>query len=407
VSQTKVRNSRLPHNQHKTPIPGRYPSIRMCRGRTVARMIGRILLTVAALAVTGFMLLVLIGVWDRYEQETAALGFSGIYERYLAWQAGFSVDPKGRAAEKAERARSFEQRPKLVGTSAVGSTNQGMSVALSADGNTAIVGGPGPNNSDRDRSPVVGPAGAAWVFTRSGGAWRQQGGKLVGTTSEYGGGLWSQGASVALSSDGNTAIIGGPSDNRTTGAAWVFTRSGSIWAQQGNKLIGSGASEPPLPPGQGMSSRSPPTATLPSWVAGGPRARGRSRAAAVAGRSKAKSSSAAVLWERPAKACRSHFPPTAIPPSWAGGPITARPGRHGYSPVVGGLDAARQEARRHRRCGKRLPRHVRRVVRRRQYRHRGWAWRQPVGSIGALRPWHGRRGVGVHPQWRCLDAAGR
>ena len=60
----------------------------MCRGRTVARVIGRILPTVAALAVTGFMLLVLIGLWDRYEQETAALGFSGIYERYLGWQAG-------------------------------------------------------------------------------------------------------------------------------------------------------------------------------------------------------------------------------------------------------------------------------------------------------------------------------
>jgi len=147
---------------------GRRPSIRMCRGRTVARVIGRILLTVAALAVTGFMLLVLIGLWDRYGQETAALGFSGIYERYLAWQAGLSVDPKGRAAAKAERARSFEQRPKLVGTGAVGSTSQGMSVALSADGNTAIVGGPGPNNADRDRSPVVGPVGAAWVFTRSG-----------------------------------------------------------------------------------------------------------------------------------------------------------------------------------------------------------------------------------------------
>jgi hypothetical protein len=28
----------------------------------------------------------------------------------------------------------------------------------------------------------------AWVFTRSGGGWRQQGGKLVGTTNEYGGG---------------------------------------------------------------------------------------------------------------------------------------------------------------------------------------------------------------------------
>jgi len=152
----------------------------------------------------------------------------------------------------------------------VGSTNQGMSVALSADGNTAIVGGPGPNNADRDRPPFVGPAGAAWVFTRSGGVWRQQGGKLVGTTSEYGGGLWSQGASVALSGDGNTAIVGGPSDNRTMGAAWAFTRSGDVWMQQGNKLVGSGAGEPPLPPGQGMSvalSADGNTAIVGSWGA--------------------------------------------------------------------------------------------------------------------------------------------
>src|SRR5262249_59761205 len=136
------------------------------------------------------MLVVLIGLWDRYEQETAVLGFRGIYERYLAWHAGLSVDPKGRAAAKAERVRSFEQRPKLVGTGAVGSTNQGMSVALSADGNTAIVGGPGPNNADRDRSPVVGPVGAAWVFTRSGGPLATQRGKHAGTDSRQRGGAW-------------------------------------------------------------------------------------------------------------------------------------------------------------------------------------------------------------------------
>jgi hypothetical protein len=70
-------------------------------------MIGRILLALAVLAVTGFVLLVLIGLWDRYEQETAALGFSGIYERYLASQAGFADDPKAyRAAVEAERART-------------------------------------------------------------------------------------------------------------------------------------------------------------------------------------------------------------------------------------------------------------------------------------------------------------
>ena len=33
-----------------------------------------------------------------------------------------------------------------------------------------------------------------------------------------------QGASVALSSDGNTAIVGGPTDNSNSGAAWVFVQ---------------------------------------------------------------------------------------------------------------------------------------------------------------------------------------
>jgi hypothetical protein len=161
-------------------------------GRTVARIIGRIFLTLALLAVSGFVLLVLIGLWDRYERETAASGLTGIYVGDLASQADLSYDPKDRAAAEAERARQggvgreqlapaqfFQQVPKLVGTGAAGSTNQGMSVALSADGNTTIVGGPGPNNADRDRSPLLGPAGAAWVFTRSGGVWTQQGDKLV------------------------------------------------------------------------------------------------------------------------------------------------------------------------------------------------------------------------------------
>jgi hypothetical protein len=70
-------------------------------------MIGRILLSLAAFALTGFVVLTLIGLWDRYEQETAALGFSGIYERYLASQAGFADDPKAyRAVVEAERART-------------------------------------------------------------------------------------------------------------------------------------------------------------------------------------------------------------------------------------------------------------------------------------------------------------
>ena len=56
------------------------------------------------------------------------------------------------------------------------------------------------------------------MFTRSAGVWTQQGEKLVGT----GGAGALQGSSVSLSSDGNTAIVGGYNDNNTAGAAWVY-----------------------------------------------------------------------------------------------------------------------------------------------------------------------------------------
>jgi subtilisin-like proprotein convertase family protein len=121
-----------------------------------------------------------------------------------------------------------QQGEKLVGTGAVGSAWQGFSVALSADGNTAIVGGYHDN----------GFAGAAWIFVRSGGAWTQQGPKLVGTGAV--GGAF-QGVAVSLSADGSTALIGGLSDNLSVGAAWVFTRSDTVWTQQGSKLVGTGA----------------------------------------------------------------------------------------------------------------------------------------------------------------------
>jgi PKD repeat protein len=115
------------------------------------------------------------------------------------------------------------------GSGAVGAAHQGISVALSADGNTAIVGGYADNAN----------AGAAWVFTRSGGVWTQQGPKLVGAGAV---GAAFQGYAVALSADGNTAIVGGYADNSNAGAAWVFARSGGgVWTQQGPKLFGGGA----------------------------------------------------------------------------------------------------------------------------------------------------------------------
>jgi gliding motility-associated-like protein len=121
-----------------------------------------------------------------------------------------------------------QQVAKLIVNDAVGPAYLGWSVSISADGNTAILGAPVDN----------GNTGAAWVFTRSGDTWAQQGSKLVGSGAT---GIAQQGVGVAISADGNTAIIGGNYDNGAIGAAWVFTRSGNIWTQQGSKLVGSGA----------------------------------------------------------------------------------------------------------------------------------------------------------------------
>ncbi len=99
---------------------------------------------------------------------------------------------------------------KMVGSGAVGIAAQGQSVSLSADGNTAIVGG------YSDTAQI----GAAWVWNRIAGVWTPQSTKLVGSGAA---GNTCQGYSEALSADGNTAIVGGYGDNSNGGAAWIFT----------------------------------------------------------------------------------------------------------------------------------------------------------------------------------------
>jgi hypothetical protein len=120
-----------------------------------------------------------------------------------------------------------QQGLKLVGSGGQGAPGQGCSVSLSADGSTAIVGGFGDN----------GGIGAAWVWIRNGGIWTQQGNKLVGSGFF---GTAEQGGAVSISADGNTAIVSGLTDHGSAGAVWVWTRSGGVWIQQGNKLVGSG-----------------------------------------------------------------------------------------------------------------------------------------------------------------------
>ena len=122
-------------------------------------------------------------------------------------------------------AQFVQQGSKLVGTGTLGAA-QGQSVAIAADGNTAIVGGPNDNVD----------TGAAWVFTRSSGVWSQQGNKLV-CTAWFGG----DASSVAISADGSTAITGGSSSDAHTGTSFrgacVFRAQRGVWSQQGDNSI--------------------------------------------------------------------------------------------------------------------------------------------------------------------------
>ena len=127
----------------------------------------------------------------------------------------------------------IQQGPALAGSGEIGQGEFGWSVALSADGDVALVGG----RSDGDsREGQCCATGAVWVFTRSGSTWTQQAELTdgrVGDTAEFG-------SSVALSSGGGTALIGARGFGRA-GAAWIFAYTRSGW-QRGAELAGRGAS---------------------------------------------------------------------------------------------------------------------------------------------------------------------
>ena len=109
----------------------------------------------------------------------------------------------------------------------------GFSVALSGDGNTLAVGAytedsnaTGINGNQADNS--ASSSGAVYVFTRSGSTWGQQVYVKASNTDAND----AFGYSVALSGDGNTLAVGAYGEASYVGAVYVFIRSGSTWAQQ-------------------------------------------------------------------------------------------------------------------------------------------------------------------------------
>lgn len=125
------------------------------------------------------------------------------------------------------------QQAKLLASDGMANDMFGNSVSVSADGSTAVVGA-------HQRADKGNKSGAVYIFTRSGTAWSQQA-KLLepdGRASNFFGG------SVSVSGDGSVTAIGARGRNdrgADSGAAYIFTRSGSAWVQQAKLLASDGA----------------------------------------------------------------------------------------------------------------------------------------------------------------------
>jgi hypothetical protein len=124
----------------------------------------------------------------------------------------------------------------------------GESISLSGDGNTLALGAyqEGSNatgiNGDQSNNGAGG-SGAVYVYTKSGGTWSQQAYVKASNTRPS----HAFGRAVALSGDGSTLVVGAINDNSnatgingdqsntsagSSGAAYVFVRSGGTWSQQ-------------------------------------------------------------------------------------------------------------------------------------------------------------------------------
>ena len=169
--------------------------------------------------------------WSQRAKLTASDGAAGDNFGFSVAISGSTVvvgasgpnDLTGAAYVFVRSETAWTQRAKLTASDGAAFDQFGFSVAIS--GSTVVVGAFGPNEF----------TGAAYVFVRSGTAWSQRA-KL---TASDGAAFDQFGFSVAIS--GSTAVVGAIGSKSSTGAAYVFARSGTTWSQQAKLTDAHGA----------------------------------------------------------------------------------------------------------------------------------------------------------------------
>ena len=157
---------------------------------------------------------------DRLGHTVDVGGDSAVVGAWLADEGG--VADAGSAYVYVRDGESWSRQQHVTHPDAGMGDQFGHGVAI--DGDTMILGAPYVDHGGQSS------AGAAYVYTRTGGAWNQQ---QVLTASDA-----SPddrfGESVAL--DGETVVVGAPyaapQDGDRTGSAYVFTRSDGTWSEQ-------------------------------------------------------------------------------------------------------------------------------------------------------------------------------
>ncbi|QJE94649.1 hypothetical protein [Luteolibacter luteus] len=178
------------------------------------------------------------------EEDSAATGVNGD-------ASNNSADGSGAAYVFVRSGSNWSQQAYLKASNTNTADLFGGEVAISGD--TVVVGASRERsaatgvNGDQSNNSVFG-AGAAYVFTRSGTAWSQQAYLKASNTAVASPGNsvgYLFGSSVAIS--GDTVVVGSPGEESaatgvngdqtskaalSSGAAYVFARSGTAWAQQ-------------------------------------------------------------------------------------------------------------------------------------------------------------------------------
>ncbi|MEM1093860.1 MAG: T9SS type A sorting domain-containing protein [Bacteroidota bacterium] len=161
---------------------------------------------------------------NEFFSQGIALSGAGEYALIGAPQEIENGNRTGSAYVFARTGTTWSQQAKLNASDAAFGDWFGLSVSLSSDGATALVGAP--QNDDAGFA-----TGSAYVFTRSGTSWTEQA-KLIGADTAMGDNF---GSHLGLSGDGLYAVLAaaGDADNGfRSGSAYIFMRSGSNWTQQ-------------------------------------------------------------------------------------------------------------------------------------------------------------------------------